>query len=117
MAESEIDEYKLDTNQGKKHHTFRVSLINNRVNLLMTNMDNPSEKHSNLVRLEQLRTACEAFNKTKTIKQALQLIKDTIENNRILISEDDEGGNIDIKFNIRIGKKKLSSFCNRSTFR
>ena len=110
MAESEMDEYKLDTNQGKKHHTFRVSLINNRVNLLMTNMDNPSEKHSNLVRLEQLRTACEAFNKTKTIKQALQLIKDTIENNRILISEDDEGGNIDIKFNIRIGKKNYPPF-------
>ena len=110
MAESEMDEYKLDTNQGKKHHTFRVSLINNRVNLLMTNMDNPSEKHSNLVRMEQLRTACEAFNKTKTIKQALQLIKDTIENNRILISEDDEGGNIDIKFNIRIGKKNYPPF-------
>ena len=110
MAESEIDEYKLDTNQGKKHHTFRVSLINNRVSLLMTNMDNPSEKHSNLVRLEQLRSACDAFEKTKTIKDALVLIKDTIENNRILISEDEEAGNIDIKFNIRIGKKNYSPF-------
>ena len=110
MAESEIDEYKLDTNQGKKHHTFRVSLINNRVSLLMTNMDDPSEKHSNLVRLEQLRSACDAFEKTKTIKDALVLIKDTIENSRILISEDEEAGNIDIKFNIRIGKKKYSPF-------
>ena len=110
MAESEVDEYKLDTNQGKKHHTFRVSLINDRVNLLITNMDNPNEKHSNLVRLEQLRSACEAFDKTKTIKEALFLIKDTIENNRILISEDEEAGNIDIKFNIRVGKKNYSPF-------
>ena len=110
MAESEVDEYKLDTNQGKKHHTFRVSLINDRVNLLITNMDNPNEKHSNLVRLEQLRSACEAFDKTKTIKEALFLIKDTIENSRILISEDEEAGNIDIKFNIRVGKKNYSPF-------
>ena len=110
MAETEVDEYKLDTNQGKKHHTFRVSLINDRVNLLITNMDNPNEKHSNLVRLEQLRSACEAFDKTKTIKEALFLIKDTIENNRILISEDEEAGNIDIKFNIRVGKKNYSPF-------
>ena len=110
MAESEIDEYKLDTNQGKKHHNFRVSLYNNRVSLLMTNLDNPSEKHSNLVRLEQLRNACEAFDTTKTIKEALFLIKDTIENSRILISEDEEAGNIDIKFNIRIGKKNYSPF-------
>ena len=110
MAESEVDEYKLDTNQGKKHHTFRVSLINDRVNLLITNIDNPNEKHSNLVRLEQLRSACEAFDKTKTIKEALFLIKDTIENNRILISEDEEAGNIDIKFNIRVGKKNYSPF-------
>ena len=110
MAESEIDEYKLDTNQGKKHHNFRVSLYNNRVSLLMINLDNPSEKHSNLVRLEQLRNACEAFDTTQTIKEALFLIKDTIENSRILISEDEEAGNIDIKFNIRIGKKNYSPF-------
>ena len=110
MEETEIDIYKLDTNHGKKHHTFRVSILNNRVNLLMTNMNNPSEKHSNLVRLEQFRSACEAFNTTKTIKEALFLLKDTIENSRILISEDEEAGNVDIKFNIRIGDKNYPPF-------
>ena len=36
MGESEIDEYKLDTNQGKKKQTLRVSLINNRINMVIT---------------------------------------------------------------------------------
>ena len=109
MVETEVDEYKLDTNQGKKQHTLRVSLINGRVSLIIVNMNNKKEKYYNLIRLDQFRNACEAFDEIKTIKEALSLIKNTIENNRILISEDEEEKNIDIKFNVLIGKKKLSA--------
>ena len=105
MGETEIDEYKLDTNQGKKQHALRVSLINNCVSLVITNMNNPKEKFYNLIRLEQFRNACEAFDEIKTIKEAIIAIKNTIESGRILISEDEEAKNIDIKFNIRLGKK------------
>ena len=110
MGETEIDEYKLDTNQGKKQHTLRVSLINNRVSMIIINMNNPKVKFSNLIRLEQFRNACEAFDETKTIKEALNAIKNTIESGRILISEDEEAKNIDIKFNIRLGKKNYPPF-------
>ena len=109
MSETEIDEYKLDTNQNK-NEILRVSLLNDRVYMCITDLDKPEETHNNIIRLEQFRNACEAFNKTKTIKEALNLIKSTIENGRILISEDEEAGNIDIKFNIRLGKKNYPPF-------
>jgi hypothetical protein len=104
MAETEVDQYKLDTKQGKDQ-SLRVSLLNNRVYMHIVNLNNPAETHSNLIRLEQFKNACEAFDNIKTIKEALNIIKSTIENGRILISEDEEAGNIDIKFNIRLGKK------------
>jgi hypothetical protein len=110
MVETEVDEYKLDTNQGKKQHTLRVSLINDRVSLIIVNMNNKKEKYYNLIRLDQFRNACEAFDEIQTIKEALSLIKNTIENNHILISEDEEAKNIDIKFNVRIGKKNYPPF-------
>ena len=109
MSETEIDEYKLDTNQNK-NEILRVSLLNDRVYMCITDLDKPEETHNNIIRLEQFRNACEAFNKTKTIKEALNLIKSTIESGRILISEDEEAGNIDIKFNIRLGKKNYPPF-------
>ena len=78
MVETDIDEYKLDTNQGKKHLTLRVSLKNNRVCMIIKNLDNPKDKFTNYVRLEQFRNACEAFDNIKTIMEALILIKTTI---------------------------------------
>ena len=110
MAETYVDEYKLDTNQGKKQHTLRVSLINDRVSLIIINMNNKKEKFYNLIRLDQFKNACIAFDEIKTIKEALNLIKSTIEDGRILISEDDEAKNIDIKFNVRIGNKNFPPF-------
>ena len=111
MAETEIDEYKLDTNQGKKHQTLRVSLINEElVSLVITEINNTKEKYYNLIRLEQFRIACEAFDGTKTIKEALNLIKETIEGGRILLSVDEENKNIDIKFNITLKEKNYPPF-------
>ena len=110
MAETEIDEYKLDTNGGKKQHILRVSLINGRVSMIIVNMKNKKEKFSNSIRLEQFRNACEAFDTTKTILEAINLIKSTIEGGHILLSEDEEAKNIDIKFNIIIGKKEYPPF-------
>ena len=110
MVETEIDEYKLDTNQGKKHLTLKVFLKNNRVSMVIKNMDNPKEKYSNYIRLEQFRNACIVFDYTKTITEALTLIKNTIEEGRILLSEDEEARIIDIKFNVRLGMKEYPPF-------
>ena len=110
MVEEEIDEYKLDINQGKKHLALRVSLINNFISLIIKNMNNPREKYTNLIRLEQLKNVCKIFNETKTIMEALALIKNTIERGNILVSDDEKAGNIEIKFNINFQKKAFPPF-------
>ena len=110
MVEEEIDEYKLDINQGKKHLALRVSLINNFISFIIKNMSNPREKYCNLIRLEQLKNVCQVFNETKTIMEALSLIKNTIERGNILVSDDEKAGNIEIKFNINLQKKTFPPF-------
>ena len=113
MVEQEIDEYKLDINQGKKHLALRVSLINNFISLIIKNMNNPREKYTNLIRLEQLKNVCQVFNEAKTIMEALALIKNTIERGNILVSDDEKAGNIEIKFNINFQKKAFPPFVIR----
>ena len=110
MVESEIDEYKLDTNQGKKDQTLRVSIVTDRICMLISNPKDLRERYINLITLQQLRDVCEIFNTTKTINEAAAILKNAIENNLILYSEDEESGNVEIKFNISQGKKKFPPF-------
>ena len=110
MVESEIDEYKLDTNQGKKDQTLRVSIVTDRICMLISNPKDLRERYINLITLQQLRDVCEIFNTTKTISEAAAILKNAIENNLILYSEDEESGNVEIKFNISQGKKKFPPF-------
>ena len=108
MVESEIDEYKLDTNQGKKEQTLRVSVVtNDRICMLISNPKDLKDRYINLITLQELRDVCGAFNATNTISEAAVILKSAIENNCILYSEDEESGNVEIKFNITIGKKVI----------
>ena len=111
MVESEIDEYKLDTNQGKKEQTLRVSIVtNDRICMLISNPKDLKDRYINLITLKELRDVCGAFNATNTISEAAVILKSAIENNCILYSEDEESGNVEIKFNITIGKKSYPAF-------
>ena len=109
MSESEIEEYIIDTKEGKSHFTLRVSLYDERVKLLITTAERPNKKYYNLVRLSQLKEACNAFEKTKTIKEALVILKTNIESGNIMISEDNIDV-IDVKFVLKINGKSFSPF-------
>ena len=109
MVESDIEEYTIDTKEGKNHFTLRVSLYDNRVRLLITTAERPNKKYYNLVKLSQLQEACNAFEKVKTIKDALIILKNNIESGNILISEDNIDV-IDVKFVLKINGKNYSPF-------
>ena len=110
MVESEIDEYKLDTNQGKKEQTLRVSIVTDRICMLISNPKNLKDRYINLITLEQLRNVCGAFNSINTISEAAAILKSAIENNNILYSEDEESGIVEIKFNITVAQKSYTPF-------
>ena len=109
MSESEIEEYIIDTKEGKNHFNLRVSLYDNRIKLLITTAERPNKKYYNLVRLSQLKEACNAFEKISTIKSALIIIKNNIEQGNIMISEENIDV-IDIKFVLKINGKNYSPF-------
>ena len=110
MVESEIDEYKLDTNQGKKDQTLRISIVTDRICMLISNPKDLRERYINLITLEQLRDVCPIFEKTQTISEAVAILKNAIETNHILYSEDEESGNVEIKFNISQGQTSFPPF-------
>ena len=110
MVESEIDEYKLDTNQGKKDQTLRISIVTDRICMLISNPRDLRERYINLITLDQLRDVCPIFDETQTISEAVAILKHAIENNHILYSEDEESGNVEIKFNISQGQKSYPPF-------
>ena len=109
MSETEIEEYIIDTKEGKGHFTLRVSLFDERVKLLITAVERPNKKYYNLVRLAQLKEACVAFEKISTIKDALNILKNNIESGNILISSENEDV-IDVKFVLKIKGKTYSPF-------
>ena len=109
MSETEIEEYIIDTKEGKSHFTLRVSLFDDRVKLLITSDERPNKKYYNLVRLSQLKEACVAFEKVNTINDALIILKNNIESGNIMISEENMDV-IDIKFVLKVKGKNCSPF-------
>lgn len=91
MEESDIDSYKLNSDDRKQ--SLRISLINNeRISMILINLTT-KQRYTVLVSLEKLRQLCEIFLTSKTIKEALQIIKNTIESGKIMITEDPQNNN------------------------
>ena len=109
MEESEVDSYKLNSDDRKQ--SLRISLINNeKVSMVLINITT-KQRHSVLIPLSELRTLCEAFKTIKTIKEALDIIKNTIESGRIMITEDPQNNNIiEIRYNVSIDNKEYPPF-------
>ena len=108
MVETDDDTYKL--NYHGKNHTLRVSLINNeQISLILTNV-NSAQNYSALITFEQLIEVCEAFKSTKDAKEALQLVKDTIEAGNIMVVEDPNENGMEIKFSIIIEDEEYPGF-------
>jgi hypothetical protein len=108
MAETDDDLYKL--NADGRNQTLKVSLINNeQISLILTNIDS-NQRFYALINQDQLIEVCEAFKSCKNCKEALQLIKDTIEAGNIMIVEDPQENGMEIKFNVIIEDEEYPAF-------
>ena len=108
MVETDIDSYKLNSDDRKQ--SLRISLINNeRISLILTDILN-NQRYTSLVNLSQLKQACQAFNSTQNIKEALNILKNTIETGNIMITEDPKENIIELKYNVVIDNKEYPPF-------
>ena len=109
MVESEVDEYNLNSNG--RQQSLRLSLINNQqISIILTNKDN-QQIYTTQISLITLKKLSEAFNSSNNIKEALDILKNTIESGKILLVEDPkEPSTIEIKFNISISSVDYPPF-------
>ena len=109
MEESEIDEYNLNSNE--RQHSLKLSLINNQqISIILTNKDN-QQIYITLLSLIQLKKLSEAFNSSNNIKDALDILKNTIESGKILLVEDPKDTSFtEIKFNISLSSRDYPPF-------
>ena len=97
MEETELDEYNLSSSSRKQ--SLRISLINNnQISLILTNQET-NQEYSSLISLEDLKSVSNAFA-TESIKNALNILKNAIESNNILLAFNQNNESIGIKFNI-----------------
>ena len=108
MVESEIDEYNLNSNE--REQSLKISLINNQqISLLLINKVT-EQKYTTLISLNKLKKLCKAFISSKTIKEALNIIKNTIEFGKISITEDPNNFLIEIEFKVSLASGDFPPF-------
>jgi hypothetical protein len=67
MEESEVDTYKLNTEDTNQ--TLRISLINNeQISMILDNITN-NQRYTTLVDLPNLRKVCQVFSSKKIYKK------------------------------------------------
>jgi len=98
--ESEIDEYKLNSDDRKQ--TLKISIINNQQILMILLNEVTNQKYKAIISLSQLKQSSKAFLSTQTLKEALIILKNTIESGKIMITEDLKNNIIEIKYNISL---------------
>ena len=98
MEETEVDTYKLNTENTKQ--SLRISLINNeQISMIIENMTN-NQKYTALVTFPQLKKVCQIFSSLNNIQESLHLLKNTIEAGNIMLTEDPQENTIELRYNI-----------------
>ena len=118
MAESNIDIYNLNYNEINQ--SLKLSIINNKyISIILSNKEN-QQKYLTFFSLQQLKQICKAFLITKTIYEALEFLKNTIESGRMLLSEESNGNYTNINltmsdyppFDIKLNLEKKNNHEN-----
>jgi hypothetical protein len=108
MVESEVDEYKL--NSDDRQQSLRISLIDNDVISMVLTNKVTHERYIAQFGLPQLQEVCAIFSSTETILDALNILKNTIEAGKIELTEDLKEKTIEVKYNISLPSGEESPF-------
>ena len=86
MTETEADDYNL--NSEGRQQTLHISLVNDKQIAMILLNKITNQQHSNYLTLQSLKNLSKAFAGVKTIKEALKIVKDTIESGNIALIEE-----------------------------
>ena len=104
MTETEADDYNL--NAEGRQQTLHISLVNDKQIAMILLNKITNQQHSNYLTLQSLKNLSKAFAGVKTIKEALKIVKDTIESGNIALIEDTKDSSIILNYDITVPSGK-----------
>ncbi len=108
MVETDANTYNLSSKE--RNQSLKISLINEQqINMIIVNLDT-EQQYTALVTLPQIKEMCQYFQSVQTPKEALSILKTCIESGGIILMEDLEENNIELKYSIKTEKGELIPF-------
>ena len=108
MIETEADEYKL--NSETHQQSLRISLINNEKIAMILINKLTNQRYSSYLSLQNLKQLSQAFERVNNIKDALTILKTTIESGNISLIEDTKDSSMSINYEITLDSMKYPEF-------
>ena len=108
MIETEADEYKL--NSETHQQSLRISLINNEKIAMILINKLTNQRYSSYLSLQNLKQLSQAFARVNNIKDALTILKTTIESGNISLIEDTKDSSMSINYEITLDSMKYPEF-------
>ena len=106
MGDNEVYEYGL--NAEDKEQTLKMTIKGKNIFIVIDSAD--GERYSGLVALSQIKKVCKAFSSTKTLKEALVILHNTIEGGNIFLTEDKKERCIELKFAVKLASGEFPPF-------
>ena len=101
MVETEVDEYRLNSAISK--HSLHISLINNELIAMIITNKLTNKRYSAYLSLQTLKLLSEAFTNINNIKEALAILKNTIESQNIILTVFSNDSLMSIIYKISLG--------------
>ena len=108
MVETEVDEYRLNSAISK--HSLHISLINNELIAMIITNKLTNKRYSAYLSLQTLKLLSEAFTNINNIKEALAILKNTIESQNIILTVFSNDSLMSIIYKISLGYIKYPEF-------
>ena len=108
MIETEVDEYRLSSEISK--HSLHISLISNELIYMVITNKLTNKRYSSYLPLQTLKLLSEAFSNVNNIKEALTILKNTIESQNITLFVSTDDSSISVIFKISLDYMKFQEF-------
>ena len=108
MVETEVDEYKL--NSEGRQQSLRISLLDDEVIYMLLTNKVTGQRYSAQFGLPQLQEVCQAFNTVQEVLGALNILKETIEAGKIFLMEDPNQKSYEVNYDITVNNKEYPTF-------
>ena len=106
MEENDLYEYNLSSET--KNQSLKLSIIGDKISLILENKSEPQERHSSFLTLAQLAKLSKEFENLNSLEEALKILSQAIESGNIFLVE--QGDIVNLKLKIKTEQEESPPF-------